>query len=107
MGAVRILSQWGGNIPMQKRLKPTAMPYIFKWSDLPSPASAERIRRGLKRKISVNTEADSVAWVSWMAQHRLLPSRQEVIQCEMDSLCFSIFQFRNDRDGIHFYSESF
>ncbi|KAK2151702.1 hypothetical protein LSH36_354g02032 [Paralvinella palmiformis] len=62
---------------MQKILKPTAVPHIVKWSDLPSPASAERIRRDLKRKISANTEADSVAWVSWIPQHRLLPSRQE------------------------------
>ena len=36
-----------------------------------------------------------------------IKTREEVIQCEMDSLSFSIFQFRNDRDGIHFYSESF
>ncbi|KAK2139999.1 hypothetical protein LSH36_1519g00000 [Paralvinella palmiformis] len=76
---------------MQKRLKPTAVSHIFKWSDLPSPASAERIRRGI---VDVSTQTVAI-------------KTREVIQCEKDSLSFSIFQFRNNLDGIHFYSESF
>ncbi|KAK2141162.1 hypothetical protein LSH36_1150g00017 [Paralvinella palmiformis] len=84
---------------MQKRLKPTAVPYIFKWSDLPSPASAERIRRGLKK--------EDICIVDGSTQTVAIKTREEVIQCEMDSLSFSIFHFRNDCDGIHFYSESF
>ena len=36
-----------------------------------------------------------------------IKTREEVIQFEMYSLSCSIFHFRNDCDGIHFFSESF
>ena len=62
---------------MQKRLKPTAVPHIFKWSDLPSTASTERIRRGLKRKMSGHAEPDPVAWVDVGANEEVATEQTE------------------------------
>lgn len=124
---------FSGTTPMSKRLKKSAVPSQFSWTDAQTPEASQRgeraTKRGVKRNIlqditnEVKEEEEQVFFNFDTQEVEIMEAEIEPAQKDAElqtftpSVCnsetqtpadvkpvFSVFNFQNDSAGIHFYT---